>query len=155
MEVRHYQQLEVLVCLNQRVNNSHCVGWVNVVIQLTVETVKTFAEQAISKGSEIRTDGLPVYSKLANEGYTLVRKEFDPKKQPEHLHGTHIIVSNAKAFIDGTFHGLDSKHLQRYLDEFCYHLNRRWLLTSFFPNLLCVCIKFGRISNYEVSRKSY
>ena len=115
------------------------------------ETVKMFAEQAISKGSEIRTDGLPVYSKLDEEGYTLVRKAYDPKNQPEHLHWTHIIVSNAKAFIDGTFHGLVSKHLQRYPDEFCYRLNRRRLSTSFFSNLLCACIQFGRISGYEVS----
>ena len=37
----------------------------------------------------------------------------------------HIIVSNAKTFVSGTFHGLGEKHLQSYLDEYCYRFNRR------------------------------
>ena len=28
----------------------------------------------------------------------------------------HTIISNAKAFVSGTFHGLGKKHLQSYLD---------------------------------------
>jgi len=34
----------------------------------------------------------------------------------------HILISNAKAFLLGTFHGFGKKHLQSYLDEFCYRL---------------------------------
>ncbi|MCL2124158.1 MAG: transposase, partial [Desulfovibrionaceae bacterium] len=33
--------------------------------------------------------------------------------------------SNAKAYIQGTYHGIDEKYLQRYLDEFNYRFNRR------------------------------
>jgi hypothetical protein len=34
--------------------------------------------------------------------------------------GGHTLVSNAKAFISGTYHGFDQKHLQAYLDEYLY-----------------------------------
>lgn len=38
----------------------------------------------------------------------------------------NILVSKAKAFILGTYHGVMGKHLQKYLDEFCYRFNRRF-----------------------------
>ena len=71
------------------------------------KTINAFAEHAIEKGSEIRTDGLNIYNSLAENGYTLSKKKYDPKKHPEHLHWTHIIISNAKALIDGTYHGFN------------------------------------------------
>jgi hypothetical protein len=37
----------------------------------------------------------------------------------------HSIIGNAKAFINGTYHGVNTKHLQMYLSEFCYRFNRR------------------------------
>jgi transposase-like protein len=114
------------------------------------KTVKKFAEQSVAKGSEIHTDGLSVYSGLAKNGYTLVQQNYKPKNQPEHLHWTHIIISNAKAFINGTFHGLDSIHLQRYLDEFCYRLNRRWFGLNIFSRILNACILAGKITGYEL-----
>ena len=82
------------------------------------ETVKKHAEKTIVKGSEIRTDGLSIYNLLSENGYALTQKKYDPKNEPEHLHWIHIIISNTKALIEGTFHGLDSIHLQRYLNEF-------------------------------------
>lgn len=101
--------------------------------------VKSFSSKSILPGSEIHTDGFPTYSVLNGESYSLVQKNYDPAKDPEHLRWTHIITSNAKAFINGTFHGLDSIHLQRYLDEFCYRLNRRWNFGEIFSNLSNAC----------------
>jgi len=116
------------------------------------ETVKEFARHSICSGSEIRTDGLPVYAGLAENGYSLVQKKFDPKEEPEHLHWTHIIISNAKAFIEGTYHGLGSIHLQRYLNEFCYRLNRRWKSSAIFSKLLSASLIAGVIRNHELVR---
>ena len=114
------------------------------------ETIKTFADNAIEKGSEIRTDGLNIYNSLAENGYTLSKKKYDPKNQPEHLHWTHIVISNVKALIDGTFHGLDSTHLQRYLDEFCYRFNRRWFSSGIFSKLINACLASTKISYHEL-----
>jgi transposase-like protein len=115
------------------------------------ETISGFAEKAVAAGSEIHTDGLNVYAPLAKKGYVLVQKNYDPKNQPEHLHWTHILISNAKAFVDGTYHGLDKVHLQRYLDEFCFRFNRRFRDTGYvFARLLNSCICRGKITGYEL-----
>jgi transposase-like protein len=102
-------------------------------------TVKEFSKVHVKPGTEIRTDGLNIYNGLAGEGFVHSPAKFDPKNQAEHLHWTHIVISNAKAFINGTFHGLDQKHLQNYLDEFCYRLNRRFLSNSLFARLAVAC----------------
>jgi len=113
------------------------------------EAVKEFATNNITKGSEVRTDGLSIYKPLAAY-YKLNQKVYDPKNQPEHLHWLHIIISDAKALIDGTFHGLDKKHLQRYLDEFCYRFNRRWFETGIFARLVSASVSAGVIRSYEL-----
>jgi len=101
--------------------------------------IKAFSKVRIMSGSEIRTDGLNIYNCLGAEGFKHTAINFDEKNRPEHLHWTHIIISNAKAFVQGTFHGLDAKHLQRYLDEFCYRLNRRYLAQDLFAHLTNAC----------------
>jgi len=114
------------------------------------ETVTAYAEKAIDKGSEIHTDGLNIYAALTEKGYQLTQKKYDPESDPEHLRWTHIIISNVKAFIAGTFHGLDAIHLQRYLDEFCYRFDRRWFQSGVFPRLVTACAKSSKITFDEL-----
>jgi transposase-like protein len=104
------------------------------------DAVKEFSKKRIVPGTEIRTDGLAVYNCLSEEGFLHTTIPFNKKKHPEHLHWTHIVISNAKAFVQGTFHGLDAKHLQRYLDEFCYRLNRRYFAQDLFAHLANACV---------------
>ena len=40
----------------------------------------------------------------------------------------------------GVHHGVSSKHLQRYLTEFCYRFNRRFIEKSMFINLIRSCV---------------
>jgi hypothetical protein len=128
-------------------------GFAKMKILETVDgaAVKDFADGNVVKGSEIRTDGLNIYMPLAKCGYALNRKVYDPKNHPEHLHWTHIVISNAKAFIAGTYHGLDAVHLQRYLDEFCFRFNRRYKDVGYvFSRLVNSCLCCGKIRNYEL-----
>jgi len=114
------------------------------------KTAIAYAEKAIGKDSEIHTDGLNIYAALAENGYKLTQKKYDPENDPEHLRWTHIIISNAKALIAGTFHGLDSIHLQRYLDEFCYRFDRRWFQSGVFLRLVSACAKSTKITYNEL-----
>ena len=97
------------------------------------------AKKTVAPGSTVRTDGLSSYKVLNEEGYEQQAENFDAKSRPEHLHWLHVIVSNLKAFIIGTYHGLDRKHLQRYVNEFCYRFNRRRFGNRIFHRLLTVC----------------
>ena len=51
------------------------------------------------------------------------------------LRWLHTIISNAKAIIQGTYHGLPQKYLQSYLDEFCYRFSRRNFGATLFDRL--------------------
>lgn len=120
-----------------------------VVPKVDGNAVTDFVKRKISFGSEVRTDGYSTYSVLKHD-YTLVKKKHDPDKDPKHLLWMHTIISNAKAFIEGTFHGLGSIHLQRYLDEFCFRFNRRWNPDAIFSSLTRSCVSSGKITYYEL-----
>jgi transposase-like protein len=104
------------------------------------ESLLEFAEDSIEKGSEIRSDGLFAYHKLAKNGYRLMSENVDPKGKPGHLKWLHIIVSNMKTFLLGTYHGIGNEHMQAYLDEFCYRFNRRNWQSQLFPRTLAACL---------------
>lgn len=85
-------------------------------------------QKMVASGARIKTDGLRSYLSLPNHGYLherIVASETDVLKE---LHWVHTAISNAKALIGGTYHGLGTKHLQVYLDEFSYRFNRRYRL---------------------------
>ncbi len=113
-------------------------------------TLNNFAKRVIEPKSVIHCDGFPSYLKLKEEGYQLEMINFDTEKNPDHLHWLHTIISNAKAFIGGTFHGLDPKHLQAYLNEFCYRFNRRKFKRTMFSRLINCCIQTPTITFTEL-----
>ncbi|MNW46298.1 ISXO2-like transposase domain protein [compost metagenome] len=98
-------------------------------------TLVDFAQQSIDSDSTISSDKYRSYRALAKEGCPHEPKLFNPVENPDHLKWLHTVISNAKAFIGGTDHGLDSKHLQFYLDEFCYRFNRREMKNELFNRL--------------------
>lgn len=85
-------------------------------------SVKKFAHAAFADGSIIHSDGYRSYIP-ALEGYTHEYSPYDPDSGL--LHWLHVVISNAKAFILGTYHGLPKANLQSYLDEFCFRFSRR------------------------------
>jgi hypothetical protein len=75
-----------------------------------------------------------------------------PKKDAPNydaLKWVNILVSNAKAFILGTYHGVMKKHLQRYLDEFCYRFNRCFWVGQGFDKLLLACANVNTLAYAE------
>ena len=147
---RGTDKIPVLVSVSLSPEEKPRIARMKVVDTVDGAAVENFLCDHVSKGSEIRTDGLNIYNAVSDIGYTHTRIIYDSKNQPKHLHWLHIIVSNVKSFIDGTYHGLDKKHLQRYLDEFCYRFNRRWFDNGLFPRLLFACAIAPKITYAEV-----
>jgi len=76
----------------------------------------------------VRTDGWSGYGDLRQHGAkhrAFVQGE--PARAAKILPWSHILSSNFKGWLHGTFHGVSQKHLHRYLQEFVYRTNRRWL----------------------------
>ena len=64
-----------------------------------------------------------------------------PQKQAN-FYWLHIILSNIKASIYGTFHSIDFKHYAyRYLADLQYRFNRRFNLKKLFYGLISSCAK--------------
>lgn len=79
-------------------------------------TVQDFALRNIRAGSTVMTDGLASYPILDGLGYTRISEPASQNK--EHLRWVHTLISNAKALIQGTYHGLDEKYLHLYFAEY-------------------------------------
>jgi len=63
----------------------------------------------------------------------------------------HTMIANAKGIIlRGVYHGVSSKHLGRYLAEFCYRTNRRFLKSELFNRLLNACLTTTTITFAEL-----
>ena len=99
-----------------------------------IPSVAKFATECIAPGSVVQTDSFKSYRKPLAKDYTHEAQDFDPNS--EHLRWLHRITGNAKAFINGTYHGTSTKHLQMYLSEFCYRFNRRSFGGAIFDRLL-------------------
>jgi len=119
--------------------------------RLDSRCVERFSKWAIQPGSHVRTDGLKVYRCL-NRNYMHEPLVAAGRPKDQLLKWVHITISNAKSFIAGTFHGLDRKHLQKYLDEFCYRYNRRYYEDELFDRLLAACAFAKPLTYDELTR---
>jgi len=99
-----------------------------------IPSVAEFVSGNIAQESVIQTDGFRSYRKPLKNGYIHEVQDFDPNS--EHLKRLHRITGNAKAFINGTYHGTSTKYLQMYLSEFCYRFNHRLFGGAIFDRLL-------------------
>jgi len=96
------------------------------------QTVKKVLERQVETKGVWLTDGAPVYVSAAQEhqGEHKVTLSTDPQAEVV-FHWVNIVISNAKAYIDGTFHGRDrARPRQFYCEEFTYRFNRRYLGTG-------------------------
>lgn len=105
------------------------------------KTIVAFARDVIETGTPVRTDGLSVYPALEKHGFPHDRNPVRKRKANTILPHVHTFISNLKAFVQGTHHGLAEVHLQEYLDEFCYRFNRRRRRTEMFDRLLRACLE--------------
>jgi len=115
---------------------------------LQQETIGDFAVRNIEMGATIETDGYRSYLKPLSENFNHIHEVFDEASR--NLHWLHTIISNAKAFINGTYHGLDKKHLQLYLNEFCFRFNRRYFTGGIFDRLVTAAAAAPKITLAEL-----
>lgn len=147
---RGTEKTKVLVGLSLNKKGHPLYLKMKVVPDIKGETLIDFAEKSIVPGSTISSDAYRSYRVLDNAGYKHEYQVYNAKETPDHLHWLHTVISNAKAFVGGTFHGLDSKHLQTYLDEFCYRFNRRKFKGEWFSRLISLCATTKTITHSEL-----
>jgi len=123
-----------------------------VVDKVDSATVNHLIHASVKVNQSVKTDGLPVYTIVNNSGHIHLQEIVKGKKAHEVLKWTHILISNAKSFIIGTFHRFGKKHLQSYLDEFCYRFNRRKWELQLFDRLVTACVNSQAICFAELTQ---
>ena len=126
---------KVLVALSKDEDDNPQFVKMQVVPNLKGKTIDKFVKCSITEGAVVQSDAYRSYRKPLAEKYLHEYQVFDA--DTDMLHWLHIVIGNTKAFVLGTFHGLGKKHLQSYLDEFCYRFNRRFVFGEIFSRLAC------------------
>ena len=88
------------------------------------ETVRQFLARHLQQGQTVRTDAFHALNTVG-ETQNHLKKVTPANEAMNWLPWVHIIIGNLKKFLNGTYHGVSSRYLQEYLDEFCYRFNRR------------------------------
>ena len=92
-------------------------------------TLTHFVRENVIEGSTIITDDWGGYNGLSEAGY---RHVVDASL----LGNIHKVFSNLKSWLIGTHHGVSPQHLQAYLNEFMFRLNRRVTPMAAFQTVL-------------------
>jgi transposase-like protein len=106
---------------------------------ISKETVREFLQHHMKAGQIIRTDAFPALNPV-KEMHDHQKKVVPAEEVSKWLPMVHIVISNLKIFLNGTFHGVSFKYLQEYLDEFSYRFNRRFWEPELPLRLLNACL---------------
>jgi len=105
-------------------------------------TFKAFADNKITSGSILVSDGFSSYNSLA-KNYTVLATPDASSDEASPLKLVHLFISNAKALFQGTFHGLGPKNVQGYFSEFAYRFNRKDSKMPIVEHLIRSCVREG------------
>ncbi len=84
-----------------------------------------FVREAVRPGSRLVSDGFKGYAGLhgAYRHHPVVQGEGNNAERLMPI--VHVLFSNVKTWLNGTYHGVSAKHLPRYAREWNYRFNRR------------------------------
>lgn len=90
----------------------------------SADVLGSFIRKNVTEKAWIISDGWRGYKGL-NEFHHIPTIQGSGAMAAENMPIIHILFSNIKSWLNGTFHGVSTKHLPRYLREWNYRFNRR------------------------------
>ena len=119
--------------------------------QLSGEQISQVLTDRLDDEVVSRSDGWRVYGVLNSRNRThqpvIVGAGENAVKV---LPWVHTVIANVKGTIHGVYHDVGSKHLSRYLSEFCYRFNRRFWEPQMFDRILTACVNSSTITYAEL-----
>ena len=110
-----------------------------VVDNMQATTLESAALSVIDPASDVVTDAHPSHNNLGEHfNEHIPCKQEKPSDAAQYLPWVHVLISNAKRFINGTHHSVN--HLQGYLEEFAWRFNRRFC--NLFNRMLVTSINY-------------
>lgn len=86
---------------------------------------RQFGHDHLCHASTIRADAWTGISAGLSSFRGLEQKEYDSSDSDAALPMVHRIISNFKAYVGGSFHGLSKAHMQSYADSFSWRYSHR------------------------------
>ena len=122
-----------------------------VIEDASAKSLAAAAHATIATGSLVKTDAWSGYAGLAPAGYDhrprILASGGDINAW---LPFSHIVLSNFKRWALDIFHGVSPAHLQAYLDEYCYRLNRRQERQDLFRRILNRSLLYTEPATYSL-----
>ncbi|WP_143005414.1 IS1595 family transposase, partial [Desulforhopalus singaporensis] len=118
------------------------------------DEIKRWSEKHLAPKRAVFTDGLACFRSLDLAGHyhwAFITGGGTDKKSKKLFNWLNIIIGNLKNSIRATYHGIDHRHLPRYLAEFCYRFNRRFKLELMIENLVYHACKSSPIPQHNLS----
>ena len=122
-----------------------------VVANETKQNAQNFVDKAVQKDACINTDGSPSFIHLKNVDVDYRVTDANQEIIDHWLPWVHKFISNAKNWILGTHHGVESKYLASYLSEYTFRFNRRHDPDSMFFRALGACVRAKPKSEHRLS----
>jgi len=97
-------------------------------------------------GQWFRADAWGAHHIVMKYGHKINMTPMTTEELDGELRCVSLAISHAKRFFKGTYHHFCKKHIQRYLDEFCYRWNRRHLFADLPMHLLTACVLSDSVS---------
>lgn len=107
-------------------------------------TVLPLIEANVKQGARVITDEYPVYQKITLYGFrhrTINHRSGEYVRGSIHTNTIEGFWSQLKRSINGTYHAVSPKYLQRYVDEFAYRYNHRHSQQHLFRALVPLAAK--------------
>jgi len=119
------------------------------------KSLEKFLNDKVKPGSHILSDGWSGYRRLKEKGFEHTAIPLKNQKEDAHVlfPWVHITLSNLKRFLLGTHHKIGPQHLNRYVGEFSYRLNRRTMEADLFFKLTRACLQTQTITYKQITYK--
>jgi len=116
--------------------------------------IQRWSQKHLAPRRAIFTDGLACFNSFAIEGHfhwAFITQGGKNPKTKKLFGWLNTIIGNVKNAIKSTYHGIDHRHLPRYLGEFCYRFNRRFKLELMIENLIYHAAQSAPIPQHELT----
>ena len=107
----------------------------------SADIVNQVVSAEVEPTSTIKSDAWRGFSRLKKVTAKHIQKVVLPPQASKILPWVHVMISNAKRNLLGTYHKTKDIYLQNYLDEFCYKTNRRLFQSTLFERLLVAAVQ--------------
>lgn len=112
----------------------------------SAKSLRGIFDRHISPKAKITTDQW--------KGYRPIAKDFDitqiPSNNGMNFKALHTMIHQIKSWIRTTYSWVSDEHIHRYLNEFCYRINRSQNKDTIFNNLIRRMVKSDKIYHKQI-----